>query len=85
MNPQFIITLFSNWQLIVISIFIMILMPIVFYLASLDRRPVKVRQNSLDTLAAKSGNLKKSAEDKNTEESKQEQNEENNSEGGKGT
>ena len=87
MNPQFIIMLFSDWQIIVISIFIMLLLPIVFYTASLDRRPVKIKRSSP---IRKKINVKKSAEDKSSEENKteeeneQEENEKNNSEGGKG-
>ena len=87
MNPQILVILFSEWQIVVISIFVMLLLPVVFYIASLDKRPVKIKRQS----AAKGQNSEKgravnkvSAESKTEEENKQEQDEKNNSEGGKG-
>lgn len=80
MNPQLIITLFFKWQIVAISIFVMLLLPIVFYIASLDRRPVKIKQSYVK----KSAVDKSSVENKTEEQDEQEQNEKNNSEGGKG-
>jgi len=80
MNPQLIITLFLKWQIVVISIFVMLLLPIVFYIASLDRRPVKIKQSYVK----KSAVAESLAENKTEEQDEQEQNEKNNSEGGKG-
>ncbi|NOY09386.1 MAG: hypothetical protein GXP33_11160 [Spirochaetes bacterium] len=87
MNPQLIIAIFSKWQVMAISVFVMVLLPIVFYLASLDRRPVKIRHNYGDLRQAK--NKKKPAntgirEEGPEERDKQEENEEDNSKGGKG-
>ena len=42
MNPQFLLDLLLQGKIVIVSLFIIILLPIVFYVASLDRRPVKV-------------------------------------------
>ncbi len=87
MNPQLIIAIFSKWQVMVISVFIMVLLPIVFYLASLDRRPVKIRHNygNLKQVKDKKRPANTGIREKGSEERDiQEENEEDNSKGGKG-
>ncbi len=42
MDPQFLIGVLLQGKIVIVSLFIIVLLPIVFYVASLDRRPVKV-------------------------------------------
>jgi hypothetical protein len=39
-----ILEIFKNWQVILVCIVIMIVLPIIFYVSSFDNRPVKIKR-----------------------------------------
>lgn len=39
--------IFSSWQVILVSVIVLVLFPVIFYLASFDKRPVKFKTVSV--------------------------------------
>ncbi|MBN1696839.1 MAG: hypothetical protein JW881_04940 [Spirochaetales bacterium] len=56
MNYSVILKILSSWEVIVAIVCVIIILPIAFFLASLDKKPVKVKKKTMKTPDKKTGN-----------------------------
>ncbi|MBN2736938.1 MAG: hypothetical protein JXR70_08165 [Spirochaetales bacterium] len=50
--PRIIVEVLSTWQVIAIFILIMIVLPTIFYFASFDKKPVKIKKKVMRSAPA---------------------------------
>lgn len=62
----------SAWQVIVIGLLIMIVLPVVFYFASFDKKPVKIKRTPMKKAPVNDANASASEEDEGDEEDDEE-------------